>query len=134
MKPRNEPIGEVECPQKLCSETAKVFRFRPRGPAERKTVFSGKLYCECPKHGRIGADGNSTVNEYLLEHANIWEPKKGPGPTAAGSEQKNRTPALAPALGSPEPAPENPGRTARSGSESSGLTKPNAWRPLIDLE
>jgi len=122
VKARNEPIGEVECPHKGCTEIAKVFRFRPRGAPERKTVFTGKLYCECPKHGRAGADGNSTVNEYLLEHAKIWEPSKGPGASADAS--RKNTPAAA------TPATSKTEQPAAASTGSSG----SRWRPLLDLE
>lgn len=126
MKPRNEPIGEVGCPHRDCPEIAKVFRFRPRGPAERKTVFSGKLYCECPKHGRIGADGNSTVNEYLLERAKIWEPSKGPGASADASKAKPSQ--------SKEPASSTPKPGSASATSQAAPTAARGWRPLLDLE
>lgn len=117
MKPKNAPVGEVECPQKGCTEIAKVFRFRPRGAAGRKTVFTGKHYLECPKHGRIGADGNPTINEYVLENAKLWEPKAGPAPSADGS--RKNPPAEPPATAT-EPA-QKPSSASR-------------WRPLLDLE
>lgn len=134
MKSRNEPIGEVECPQKGCTDTAKVFRFRPRGSDGRKTVFSGKHYCECPKHGRIGADGNSTINEYILEHGTIWSPGSGtePAPPAAGSE-KNPAPARTPApVKPPEQSRTAPAKTTpTTGPET---LRAGGWRTLIDLE
>jgi len=124
MKSKNEAIGEVECPHKDCTATAKVYRFRPRA-AGRKTVFTGKHYCECPNHGRIGADGNATINEYILENATIWTPGPGtePDPPAAASE-KNPAPARTPA----------PAKTQdRSGTAPAKATS-SRWRPLIDWE
>jgi len=120
MKARNEPIGDVVCPTKGCDQVAKVFRFRPRGTPDRKTVFSGKLYCECPAHGRIGADGNATINEYLLEHAKIWQPTSG-GTASADASKKNPPTAAR----TTEPASTKASTSAASGSR---------WRPLIDLE
>ena len=126
MKAKNAPIGEVECPQKGCAETCKVYRFRPRG-ADRKTVFSGKHYCECPKHGRIGADGNGTINEYILENATLWP---ATGPTAGGSG-KNPAPAsqATPAprtQAAPGPTRKNPARETEPATSI-----PSPWRTLL---
>lgn len=122
MKARNEPIGEVECPRKGCTAIAKVFRFRPRGAPDRKTVFSNKLYGDCPEHGRFGADGNQATHEYIREHAKLWEsPSKGPAPVTAGSEKK-------PARSSPASTPEP--TTPAAAPKTNGAR----WRPLLDME
>lgn len=120
MKVKNQPVGTVECPHKGCTETCKVYRFRPRGEASRKTVFTGKHYCECPKHGRLGADGNPTLNEYILCNAKMETPA-APAPKA--DSPKNRPPAQTPAAS---------GAPASSGSSSAPAR--GTWRPLIDLD
>lgn len=110
-KVRNEPIGEVECPTKGCAELCKVYRFRRRSDDDKFARFAGKLYAECPKHGRIGGDGNAATQEYLLEHAKLWAPndrpaaapvaapKPAPGPVSASTRQ---TPPAKP-LAAPKP-------------------------------
>jgi hypothetical protein len=72
-KPANEPIGEVECMARNCTQVCKVYRFRS---GERGSMFKGKLYADCPTHGRISADGKAATQEYILEHATIWGPDK----------------------------------------------------------
>jgi hypothetical protein len=126
LKQRNEPIGEVECPRKGCNAIAKVYRFRPRGAPERKTVFSNKLYGDCPSHGRFGADGNQATHDYIMEHA-TWDPNKGPGPATAVSEKKPDRPAAASSPRTKQvQAPEQaPAPTKGNGAK---------WRTLIDLE
>ena len=126
MKAKNAPIGEVECPQKGCAELCQVFKFRPRTEG-RKTVFSGKHYAECPKHGRIGADGNPAVTEYILENAKLWGPTD-PAPDASG---KNPAPAskatpAPPNRRVPEPSRSNPARESEPATPT-----PSPWRTLL---
>jgi hypothetical protein len=127
MKTRNTPIGEVECPHKGCAETCKVFRFQARTEG-RRTVFSGKHYAECPKHGRIGADGNPATTEYILENATIWAPKQTTGTAPADSGKVPAPPAKTPA---PRPAPERPRSSPAKISESATPAR-SPWRTLID--
>lgn len=124
MKVKNQPVGTVECPQKGCAESCKVYRFRPRAEG-RRTVFSGKHYCECPKHGRIGADGNPTINEYILCNA------KMDAPATAAASPKIRAPATTPAP-SPSASTGSPGAPASSSTPAAPTRSP--WRTLIDLE
>jgi hypothetical protein len=87
---KNEAIGEVECPQKGCTGKSSVFRFQPRGAG--KARFAGKLYADCPVHGRYGADGKQGAQEYILENATIWGDKAktpaatGPAPVTAPAQ------------------------------------------------
>ena len=126
MKPKNQPVGTVECDRKECSETCNVFKFRPRAEG-RRTVFTDKYYFECPKHGRIGADGNSTVTEYILCNA------KMSGPVSTGDSQKNRAPATTPAQGSRPTISAELGRSDPPKS-TAGTPVRTPWRTLIDLE
>jgi len=127
VKVKNQPVGTVECDRKGCSETCKVYRFRPRTEG-RRTVFTDKYYFECPKHGRIGADGNPTVTEYVLCNAKM----ESAAPT--GGSQKNpapaRTPAPTPASGS-----SSGGGNADAGNQPARTAaRKSAWRTLIDLD
>ncbi len=106
-RPKNDQIGEVECPQKGCAEKCAVFRFRPRG--DGKARFAGKLYADCPVHGRYGADGKPAAQDYILENATIWGDAKKP--VNAGPAPVPNTPlsaSEAPALGKPAPVEVNP--------------------------
>jgi hypothetical protein len=122
MKVKNQPVGTVECSQKACTETCRVFKFRPRAEG-RRTVFTDKYYFECPKHGRIGADANPTVTEYILCNAKM-------DGAATADSQKNRAPAKTPA---PTSSSASSGAGARPAKASESATRSD-WRPLIDLE
>lgn len=113
-RPKNEVIGEVECPTKACTKVCQVYRFRQRGTGA--TRFAGKLYAECPVHGRHGADGKAGTQDYILENAKIWgdakkpastEPAPDPAPAQSGSAGAERpiVPTVAPAPKTPDPAP-----------------------------
>lgn len=132
MKVKNQPVGTVECDRKACTEVCQVYRFRPRAEG-RRTVFSGKHYFECPKHGRIGADGNPTVNEYILCNAKMSAPA-----STAGSPEKNPAPAKTPARvssGGAPPASSSAAGTADAGNRAAPTAAARSdWRPLIDLE
>jgi len=121
---KNSPIGEVECPHKGCSQTCKVYRFRPRTEG-RTSVFSGKYYAECPNHGRIGSDGNPATSRYIQENHKPCEPK------AAAPEKPAKNPA--PPRSAPVPArksaPALPSRKADS-TPPAPASHP-WWRPLI---
>lgn len=113
MPKRNDPIGEVECPYKGCVEVCKVFKFRPRTEG-RRSVFTGKLYADCPVHGRIGNDGNPATQEHYLEKAKIWganRPAERPGNSAGNPKNSD-------ASNAPEPAPRNPQSSAAPRPES----------------
>jgi hypothetical protein len=98
-QPKNEAIGEVECPQKGCTKKAKVYRFRQRTAG--RSQFAGKLYCDCEAHGRYGADGKQAAQEYILENATIWGSEK------SGPENPAQVPAL-PAQAAAKPAAPSP--------------------------
>jgi hypothetical protein len=128
MKSKNQPVGTIECDRKACTETCKVFKFRPRAEG-RRTVFTDKYYFECPNHGRIGADGNPTVTEYILCNAKM-------DGAATAALPKNRAPATTPAAGARATSSSTPGSsgaTAKS-TDSATATQAGWWRTLIDLE
>lgn len=109
---KNEAIGEVECPHRGCSSKATVFRFQARGAG--KARFAGKLYADCPVHGRYGADGKQGAQEYILENATIWGDQAAKPPAAT-----NPVPVTAPAA----PATRPTAPAARHWTEE--------WAPLI---
>jgi hypothetical protein len=93
---KNEPIGEVDCPHRGCTSKSKVFKFQARAGDATRTRFAGKVYCDCPVHGRYGADGKQAAQEYILENATIWN--KAP---AANGHAPATAPVPAPALAAP---------------------------------
>lgn len=116
---KNEVIGEVECPTKGCTKKCEVYRFRQRGTGAIR--FAGKLYADCPVHGRHGADGRAGTQEYILENATIWGAKEKapvkdvPAPVLNTPASGQESPSLGktaapvqrpvPSQGTPVPAP-----------------------------
>jgi len=127
MKPKNQPIGEVECPHKGCTKVCMVYNFRPRTEG-RTSVFSGKKYAECPDHGRIGSDGNPATTEYILTKGKIWGAKEQAG--AAGPEKPAKDPDSGTAKGSVPTSP-NSSKIRNSPAPKPEPTR-TTWRPLID--
>ncbi len=124
-QPKNEAIGEVECPHKGCTARIPVYRFRQRTAA--RSIFAGKLYADCPVHGRHGADGKAGTQEYLLENAKIWGDQK-PKPALASIE---------PAPPSAKPAAVTPETVASVRAVSPAPAEPaparpkSSWRTLL---
>lgn len=121
-KERNRPIGECPCPVRDCTETATVFRFRERGGYAR---FAGKLYADCPKHGRFGADGKASAQDYILESANIWGSEKPPAAPAPVEEQRPAPRAPTP----PAAAPEKPVKIPAPPATKPATPAPNPTPP-----
>lgn len=59
---KNIAYGSCLCPAKGCDLRAPVFKFRVRSDDPSRRRMGGKLYGECPKHGRF------IDQEWLLEH------------------------------------------------------------------
>lgn len=66
-KQRNSNIGHMPCLLDGCREIVAV----------RRNV-SGKLYCDCPEHGRI-TPNLPAGQEMMMDRANIWGPHGAPG-------------------------------------------------------
>jgi len=130
---RNAAIGTVECPFKHCTEHIPVFKFRKRAPDEKLTRHAGKLYAECPKHGRINDQ------EYLLSNAKLDSPAEknaaAPAAPATSQPQTAATPPAPPARKKPTPGTAAVGNrsasTAAPGSNSKAPEKRPWWMPLI---
>ncbi len=68
----NPQIGTCPCPMKGCEEVMAV-RNSPRAPTTRsRQRKAGKLYADCPVHGRIGGDGSQAMQDYLLDKGDLW--------------------------------------------------------------
>lgn len=117
-RPKNTPIGQVECPHKGCSQTCNVFKFRPRTEG-RTSIFSGKFYAECPDHGRIGSDGNPATSKYI--ETNFKQAGAGPEKSAAPAPAPKAAARTPPVASKPEKTPDNPKPAARPW-----------WQPIID--
>jgi hypothetical protein len=134
-QPKNEAIGEVECPQKGCTAKAAVFRFRQRTAG--RSQFAGKLYCDCPAHGRYGADGKQAAQEYILENATIWGSEKS-GPELPAQVPALPAPAAAkpaapnlPAQVSAEPLPASSATRAKPVRDDGPPSRENPWKTLL---
>lgn len=124
----NAPIGEVECPHKGCAILCNVYRFRARGQDEKRARFAGKLYADCPTHGRIGADGRAATQEYILCHAKMFGPE-GAAPAAAGPAPASSEKASASTpISKPSATSSSPVKTPATSPEKS---KGSPWLPLI---
>lgn len=122
-RPKNEQIGEVACPIKNCEKVCAVFRFRQR--TEGRNRFAGKLYCDCPVHGRYGADGKEASQEYILSEGKVWgDAKKPVNPGDVPVVPASATPAPPAAI----PAPERP---QKSPEPTPVVPAKSPWRPLI---
>jgi len=133
-QPKNEKIGEVECPQKGCTAKAAVFRFRQRTAG--RSQFAGKLYCDCPAHGRYGADGKQAAQEYILENATIWGSEKkepaNPAPVPAEPAHAAAKPAAPIPARDPAPMPSTPLPSVKPVTPTDPApTRPNPWKTLL---
>ena len=92
-KAENLAVGSSPCPIKDCAEAVDVFKYRTAaGVDEKRRRFAGRLYCVCPKHGRV------ENQEFLLEHVK-WTNEKSTA--AATSSSSPPTPAPIPTSSSP---------------------------------
>lgn len=71
MSKGNPSIGTCPCPTVWCKETCAVKKFAHRATTDKGRRNAGKLYIDCPTHGRFGFDGRAGMQEWILEHATI---------------------------------------------------------------
>ncbi len=109
-KPKNDPIGECPCPVKGCELSMQVFRFRGR-ENELQRRLAGKLYGACDEHGRFGADGKPAAQNYLLEHAELWDEKDKAARAAKPKPKSDELTPPRPSSSSATPAPPAPTST-----------------------
>lgn len=132
MKPKKEPVGTCECPLKGCEETAQVFKYQAASEDPNRRRHANKLYCICPKHGRIES------NEFLLEKIKWRTGPKSDGdaspPVEASPVKTSEKPASAPVRSGTAPVVTRPAPTA--GRESPPVApdppqvkKPGGWLP-----
>jgi hypothetical protein len=103
MAKENPQIGTCPCPFSGCTESMKVKRFAARSDNPLHTRKAGKLYADCPVHGRIGGDGSKAMQDYLLEKSDIWDPNEA---------EQHRTAAAQAAASASRLAAENAARQA----------------------
>lgn len=84
-------------------------RFKSAHQRDSGRRFAGKLYLDCPTHGRFGVDAKPGFQDWILEHAKI-DGALEQAAAAAEPETKPATPAPAPAASSSSaPAPKKRG-------------------------
>lgn len=94
---RNPIIGSCPCPVAGCSEPGEVRRFSSKHTRDSGRRFAGKLYVDCPTHGRFGTDVKPGFQVWISEHATMRE----------GAELDVAPPALAPKPIEKSPAKPN---------------------------
>lgn len=97
-KPKNQPIGELQCPFAGCTEKALIYKYRQRSDDPKMMRFAGRLYCVCPrKHRCEDAD-------YILDQKGaFWKDGKPPVKT---SEKPDPAPVpMAPETSKAAPVP-----------------------------
>ena len=77
-KVKSPAIGTVPCPWASCKETAEVRKFATTASLPGRARFGGKLYADCPRHGRFGSTGSADFQDYILEHATLYGPEGAP--------------------------------------------------------
>ena len=93
---KNISLGKCECPFKGCALQVPVFKFRQRSDDPKKQRMGGKLYGECPAHGRF------IDQEWLLQGVTWQDGNESAAPAASAAQ------APAPVQRSPEKAAETP--------------------------
>ena len=105
-KVKSPAIGTVPCPWASCKETAEVRKFATTASMPGRARFGGKLYADCPRHGRFGSTGSADFQDYILEHATLYGPEgASPAPVAA-PEPEEPAPVAAPKAAPVAPEPE----------------------------
>lgn len=119
-KTKNEIVGRVPCPLTGCGQSCDVRKFANRAAPGRATRYAGLLYFDCPAHGRFGNDGRPAMQDYILEHGEIF----GATRPAAAAPSPADPPAAAPAPSKPEtvrPAASAPAARPAASRRSAGL-------------
>lgn len=115
-----DPIGSCPCPVSGCAKRAAVKRFECRATSDAQRRHAGKLYLVCPDHGRLGVDGRSAMQEYILNHqGTTWTSEP-----AAAEETATPTPKPAP-VKAEAPTPEPPKKPAET-------PKAKGWGLLLE--
>ena len=136
---KNPQIGTCPCPftetdpvtkkEKRCTEAMAVRRFECKAPADAlaRRRKGGKLYADCPTHGRIGFDGIAGTQEYLLNASTLWDAKKLEEHDTGAKPQ----PQPEPAKPQRSPAP-TPAKTSAPSTQAASTQSPQK-RGILDF-
>lgn len=138
---KNPQIGTCPCPVTdrdpetkrdiRCTEVMAVRRFATAATDDRHRRKGGKLYADCPHHGRFGFDGAAGAQTYLLDNSELWEPKKVEETAdAAKVAEARRKVQHAP---TPTPAALTPTKTSTPSSKPASTQAPKG-RGLLDWD
>jgi len=130
---KNKAIGEVNCPHKGCPKVCNIYRFQGRATEAKLARFAGKLYADCPDHGRIGADGKQATQDYILNEGKIWGPSES---AQVGGGEKHQAKAPEPAAAAkspPEQTRQPPAKAPEKAPPKAPLSQPRRrwFSPLI---
>ncbi len=121
-KKPNEQIGTCPCPFKGCEEAMAVKKFAARTDDTLQARKAGKLYADCPVHGRFGFDGSKATQEYLLDKGDFWNPveTEKQQEAAAAAELERKRAAI-----QRRPSTPAPGKIPPASSTPTPAKKPN---------
>lgn len=120
-RPINPSIGTAPCPIAECGQVCQVKKFAHRATKDLQRRFAGRLYLDCPDHGRIGADGRPGMQEYILTRGTIHGEEPPPAPKAAEPTEPKAAP------NTPQP------RAAAAPNKSNTAPPPAGPKPATEL-
>ncbi len=103
MTKANPIIASVPCPVIACGKTCDVRKFAQRAITDSGKRKAGKLYFDCPTHGRFGFDGKEAMQDYVLHNMKWLNESDAPPPAIEPAAKK-----LPPAPAKPRPIPPPP--------------------------
>lgn len=122
MTASNKPspaIGTCPCPIPKCAELCAVKKFENRSTRDTGHRFANKWWLMCPTHGRIGMDAKPAMQDYIAEHAHMYN---------ADEKQAQASPPPAPPKVEPPPPPPKPAPAAAP------AVAPKPRRPWHDFD
>lgn len=114
-----KPTGECACPIRNCThEKLPVFKYRSQAADVSRQRFAGRLYVQCPKHGRVDAD-----QEFILENGKLWAEGHEPNDASATRPPDTSSPVRA-AAESTAAAPVKPPMKSTSNQQAPPVPTP----------
>jgi hypothetical protein len=97
MTGKNPAIGTVPCPVAGCGASCEVRKFKHRATRDTGVRVAGRMYFDCPEHGRFGFDGKPGMQDYILTKGTIWGAEKREPAEPAGKAEPAPTAKTSPA-------------------------------------
>jgi hypothetical protein len=120
----NPSIGTCPCPMRDCKRTAEVKKFQHKAVTDGRRRKAGKLYLDCPDHGRVGFDGREAMQEWILENAAIEGLERAPASSSTPASSSSTPSAPKPAPASTPPAKPLNGSSAPASTPDAPASTP----------